>query len=322
MEFINRTGWPAKWLAGSTGEREMLGIAVCKATWRIIGGQLVPAATPEHWPVFDKPFAFAGVTFPGEIDHRKQGTDLVIIGQAHALGGKAVTQMEVSAQSGCLHHRTLVFGDRQWERSWGRFRASAPKPFRAMPLGNDRAFGGQAAFDGQPLPHVINPAGRGYHLTKDDADGQPLPNLERPDRLITAWNDAPLPACWIRPAGPLELGAGGDPATMARRLMVSGFNVSVPELVAEDGALGERLLLRGFAAEGDLALPLPPARGPSGHVKVGALSSVMPSRLSAVVVLPDARAVVGTYHCLFRYLMSPRDRRTVELRWPEGAVHV
>lgn len=319
MEVINHTGWPIKWLAGSTGNREMLGIAVIKATWRVVDGRLVPADTAEHWPVFDKPFAIAGATFGVELDHRKPGADLIILGSAHAPGGRSVPQMDVSARCGALSHRTLVIGDRHWERSWGRFRATPPKPFSDMPLTNDRAFGGQAVFEGQPMPHAINPIGRGYHITKDDADGKPLPNLERPGQLISALSDQPLPACWLKPQGPMELGTKGDPLVLATRMMESGFNLSVPELIAADGNLGERVLLQGFSADGDLDLPLPPARGPVGHVKVGALSSAIPSRLTTAVVMPDARAVIGTYHCLFRYLMSPRDRRTIELRWPGGA---
>ena len=318
MEFVNRTGWPAKWLAGSTGETEMLGIAVIKATWRVIDGRLVPADPAEHWPVFAAPATIAGATFGMELDHRKAGTDLVILGRARTPGGKKVEQLEVSARSGRLEHRTLVIGDRRWERSWGRFRATPPVPFDEMPLTNDRAFGGQALYDGQPMPHVINPVGRGYHVTKDDADGKPLPNLERPGQLITAWTDQPLPACWLKPQGPMELAQGGDPMQLAERMMGSGFNLSVPELIAGDGRLGERLQLQGFAPEGDLDLPLPPLAGPTGHVRVGALASAIPSRLTTAVVLVDARAVVGTYHCLFRYLMSPRDRRTIELRWPGG----
>ena len=319
MEVVNHTGWPMKWLQGSTGNREMLGIAVVKATWRVIAGRLVPTDAAEHWPVFDKPFAIAGATFGVELDHRKVGTDLVVLGSARALGDKTVTQMEVSARCGALEHRTTVIGDRRWERSWGRIKATAPLPFREMPLSNDRAFGGQAQFDGQPLPHVINPIGRGYCATKDDADGKPLPNLERPGRLISAWTDQPLPACWLKPQGPMELAKPEDPLVMAGRMMESSFNISVPELVAADGKLGERVLLQGFSSEGDLDLPLPPAQGPVGHVKMGTLRSAMPSRLTAAVVLPDSRAVIGTYHCLFRYLMSPRDRRTLELRWPGGA---
>jgi hypothetical protein len=319
MELVNHTGWPVKWLAGSTGEREMLGIAVIKATWRVVDGRLQPADTAEHWPVFDKPFVIADASFGVELDHRKVGADLVVIGSARALGGKPVTQMEVSARCGALHHRTTVIGDRRWERSWGRVRATPPLPFAEMPLGNDRAYGGQALFEGQPLPHAINPTGRGYHASKEDADGKPLPNLERPGRLIEAWTDQPLPACWFKPQGPMELSQPGDPLEMAGRMMESSFNLSVPELIAKDGALGERLLLQGFSSDGDLDLPLPPAQGPTGHVQVGALKAAMPSRLSTVVVVPDARAVVGTYHCLFRYLMSPRDRRTLELRWTGGA---
>jgi hypothetical protein len=320
MDFANTTSWPGGFLAGSTAEREMLGIAVCKATWRVDGGRLAPAPAAERWPVFDKPFTIGGVTLGVELEHRKQGIDLLVLGSAQAPHGRPVERLEVGIASGRLQHRTLVIGDRRWERSWGRLRPTPPTPFTTMPLTNDRAFGGCAQYDGQPLPHAINPHGRGYHVTKEGADGQPLPNLELPERPIAAWTDQPLPACWYKPAGALELGAGGDPQALTALLMERSFNHTVPALIAGDGQLGERAQLTGFAAEGPLDFPLPPAQGPVGHVSLGGRRSVIPSRLASVVLLVEARAVVATYVCLFRYLMQPREKRAVELRWP-GAAH-
>ena len=316
MDFTNATPWPTSFLAGSTSEREMLGIAVCKATWRAVDGRLEPAPAADHWPVFDKPFAIGSVTLGVEIEHRKRGVDLLVLGDAHAPAGKPVAQMEVGVSCGSIAHRTLVIGDRRWERSWGRFRASAPQPFTAMPLTNDRAFGGMANHDGQDLPHAINPAGRGYYFAKDHAEGQPLPNLELPGQEVTAWTDHPAPACWYKPAGISDFGSG-EPEEITARLLERSFNQTVPTLIAEDGKLGEQARLTGFAPEGELVLPMPPAAGPVGIVSLGAGRSRIPSRLATVVLIPGARAVVATYLCLFRYLMKPRELRAVELRWDD-----
>ena len=314
MDFSNATPWPTKFLAGSTAEHEMLGIAVCKATWHAVEGRLEPAPAADHWPVFDKPFAIGPLTLGVEIEHRKRGVDLLVIGDAHAPGGKPVERLEVGIACGGISHRTLVIGDRRWERSWGRFRASAPQPFTTMPLTNDRAFGGMAKHDGQDLPHAVNPAGRGYYFAKDHAEGQPLPNLELPGQEITAWTDHPAPACWYKPAGVSDFGSGSADEITAR-LLERSFNQTVPTLIADEGKLGEQARLTGFSPDGELTLPMPPATGPVGIVSLGTGRSRIPSRLATVVLIPGARAVVATYLCLFRYLMRPRELRAVELRW-------
>lgn len=318
MEFSNLSGCPAHFQTGSTGDLEMLGIAVCKATWRIESGRLVPADEAERWPVFDKPHSVLGVAFDPELDHRKQGTDLVVLGTIRAPLGRPTTRMEIGLTCGSVALRSIVFGDRHWEKSWGKPKATAPQPFLELPLCNERAFGGTAMFEGQLLPHAVNPGGRGFHLTKDGAEGQPLPNLERPDQLIRGWEDQPLPACWHKPPGPLELAMAGDPATLVERMARSQSNQAVPELVAAPGHLGARVQLSGFSAQGPLDWPMPPPAGPLGRVQVGDLKSLVPSRLSTVVLLPDGQAVVATYLCLFRFLVQPREPRTMELVWPGG----
>lgn len=318
MEFSNLTGCPAHFQTGSTGDLEMVGIAVCKATWRVESGRLVPAAEAERWPVFDAPHTIHGVVFEAELDHRKQGTDLVVVGAVRAPAGRAVSRMEISLRCGQVALRSMVFGDRHWEKSWGKPKATPPQPFLEMPLSNARAFGGTGLFEGQPMPHAINPAGRGFYLSKEGAEGQPLPNLERPDQLIHGWEDQPLPACWHKPSGPMELAMAGDPDTLVERMARSQSNQAVPELVAAPGQLGNRIQLTGFTAAGPLDWPMPPPSGPAGRVQVGDLKSLVPSRLSTVVLLPDFGAVVATYLCLFRFLMQPREPRCIELVWPGG----
>jgi hypothetical protein len=318
MEFANHTGCPANFQVGSTGDQEMLGIVACKATWRVEAGKLVPVGEKERWPLFDKPHEIAGVNFDSELDHRKQGTDLVVLGTMRTPRGRPATQLEVGLHCGQMVFRSFVFGDRCWEKSWGKLKATPPQPFIEMPLTNDRAFGGTGLYEGQPLPHAVNPRGRGYHITKEGAEGQPLPNLERPDQLIRNWEDRPVPACWHKPAGPMEVALAGEPETIPYRVAQGLFNQAVPELVAGAGQLGDRVLLTGFSEEGPVGLPMPPLSGPSGRVQVGDLKSLIPSRLATVVLLPDSRAVVATYLCLFRYLIQPREPRSMELIWPEG----
>lgn len=318
MEFANLTGCPANFQVGSTGDLEMVGIAVCKATWKIEAGRLVPAGEEERWPLFDKPYEIGGVTFTAELDYRKQGTDLVVLGTIRAPGGRPATQLELGLRCGRVALRTFVFGDRRWEKSWGKLKMTPPQPFTEMPLANERAFGGTGVFEGQALPHAVNPHGRGFCVDKESAEGQLLPNLERPDQLIRGWEDNPVPACWHRPQGPMEVAMAGEPETISERVTQSMFNQAVPELIAPAGHLGDRVLLSGFSEEGPVELPLPPLSGPSARVQIGDRKSVIPSRLSTVVLLPDSRAVVGTYMCLFRYLFQPQEARSAALVWPGG----
>ena len=318
MEFSNLTGCPAQFQVGSTGDLEMVGMAACKATWRIDGGRLVPVGEMERWPVFDKPHAIGGLAFNAELDHRKQGTDLLVLGRIRTPLGRPATQQEVGLRCGQLALRTLAFGDRHWDKSWGKLKMTPPQRFVEPPLANELAFGGTALFEGQALAHAVNPHGRGFYATKEGAEGQPLPNLERPEQLIRGWEDRPVPACWYRPQGPMELAMGGDPAAMPGRVAMGMFNQAVPDLVASSGQLGDKILLTGFSAEGPCELPMPPQAGPAGRGQVGEFRSLIPSRLSTVVLMPDSRVVVATYLCVFRYLMKPREARTMELVWPGG----
>lgn len=320
MEFTNLTGFPARYQAGATTDTEMLGIIASKVTFALEDSGLVPVSDEEQaWPVFEKPFVFRGVGLAQELEFRQRGVDVLVFGNAVAPGGRPVREMDVSIRSGQLAYTVRVLGERFWRKAWRGLTPTEPEPFTEMPLTNDRAYGGAASFEGNEFQHAVNPEGRGFYMDKADAEGGPLPNLERPGQLIEEWTDNPRPACLYKPSGGSmdPAAVAGDPFEILPDILRDGFNQTVPELVVELEGLGDRLELEGFDPRGLLDLPLPALRGPTAHVSVGELRSRFPSTLSRLIVLVPERVLIATYLCLFRYLFRPEEKRSVELRWPE-----
>jgi hypothetical protein len=124
----------------------------------------------------------------------KPKTDVVLIGRAHAPGGKAVTKLAVGLQVGNLRRAIMVFGDRTWlYQAVGGPTISQPKPFTTMDLVYERAFGG--IDEVAALYCKENLAGAGFigKNTRASVDGKPLPNLEDPQNLIHSWDTHPKP---------------------------------------------------------------------------------------------------------------------------------
>ena len=320
MDFANTTPFPAKLLSGSTGDREMVCIVAAKVTYSLQDGALVPVVPAQSWPVFEKPFVFEGVTLAAETDFRKKGIDVLVFGKAMALNGTPVRQMVAGVECGKMRHFAAVFGDRAWRRSLaGGIQASEPAAFAEMALTNDRAFGGKAICSGQELPHPVNPDGKGFCMEKECAAGTPLPNLERTDGLIQGWKDQPRPACFFKPKGIPNMPAAKvkDLMEVIPGIVESSFNQAVPEMVSKPEEWGSTLRLAGFSVQGDILFPAPRLHGPTAHASIGGRRSRFPSTLSTVVVLAPHRVLVATYLCLFRYLFSPLEKRSLELRWGE-----
>ncbi len=129
----------------------------------------------------------------------KPRADVVLIGQAYAPRGRAVTDLEVGLRVGRRQHRMRVVGNRRWSFPTKLAvvpDATAPEPFVAMPLVYERAFGG---FDHEGRAwSKQNPIGRGFinQKTRESVDGRTLPNLEDPARPVRSWDDRPEPVGW------------------------------------------------------------------------------------------------------------------------------
>lgn len=315
MRCIADGPWPAALRTGSTSPREMVTVVACTTTWRVEGGRLAMAEAGERWKPAEQPVEVAGVQLGDDLDFRRQDADLVVLGAAVAPGGRPVREMQVAAGCGAVAHRSLVLGDRVWEKSWGRLRISEPAPFSAMPIGNDRAFGGVAATAQGGMPHGVNPAGRGFHAAADTVPGSPLPNLEDPAAPIRRWTDRPLPSLWYKPAGAPPLAdPPADPVAYACAAGRAALRDAPPALSCPPDRLGAELVLEGFDAAGALRWPLPRPGG-WASVQIGERRARLPLAIARIVAMPAERALAVTWSARFRWLMEPRDERSVVVGW-------
>ncbi|WP_127089612.1 DUF2169 family type VI secretion system accessory protein [Aquabacter cavernae] len=115
------------------------------------------------------------------------------------IGGKVdaphADALLLEAEVGTVRKSLAVFGDRWWTIAGGAYVPTAPRPIRDLLLSPARAFGGAG--------HAANPAGMGFAAVERIGTGEAvqLPNIERPDRLIHAPDEVPLPAAF----GPLDI---------------------------------------------------------------------------------------------------------------------
>jgi hypothetical protein len=317
MDFVNETPLTAAFARGSTSDREMVGVVAAKLTARADNARMTVCTEDDAWPVFEAAHAIQGVTLGAEMDFRKQGTDIIVLGQAAAPRQQPCERLRVGIHCGSVNFEVEVFGDRWWQKVGGDMVPTDPRPFVTMPLTNDRAFGGVGSHDGIQVPHAVNPIGRGFSMSPADAEGKPMPNIERPASLIRSCTDRPSPACLYRPHAP-DINAElltKPPLEIAAHLLENAGNDAVPDLIAPKGQLGSELRLRGFDPWGDVVFPLPPFHGPDVVVRVGAQRSRFPATIATVIALVETRVLVVTYRCVFRYLFQPGDVRTARLVW-------
>jgi hypothetical protein len=136
----------------------------------------------------------SSIHIPSDISLMKPGTDVVLVGHAHAPDRRSTTQMDVSLRVGPISKRVRVFGDRVWRLGMSM---SRPQPFDTMPLVWERAYGGVHERRGKVRAEPRNPVGQGFHAPDEDEEGEFwLPNLEDPSELISSRRHSPPPACF------------------------------------------------------------------------------------------------------------------------------
>ncbi len=125
--------------------------------------------------------------------------EFLVVGSAHAPAGEPARLLRVSASLADRGKALAVSGNRYFEGDM----ISPAEPFQSMPLDWTRSFGGEGYADnplGKGMVQVVAPTGEMRY---------PLPNIERPDRMMTRRSQRPEPAGF----GPLGV---DTPRRMAR----------------------------------------------------------------------------------------------------------
>lgn len=195
-QLDNRTPFAAErgWVRDRDGAE--VWIVAVKATFDIaadgttsVCGEQPPVLRlPEHYGEPGK----TSIKYDADLVLTKKTTDVIIVGHAHAPGGRPVGQVDVGFRLGAMQKVLRVFGERQWT-SRG---PSDPQPFDKMPIAYERAYGGVDARSETPEKDWDwrNPLGTGFVVAGGHADGLRLPNIEDPHHLIRSWKDRPPPA--------------------------------------------------------------------------------------------------------------------------------
>ena len=192
----NRTPFAAErgWVRDRDGAEIWL-VAV-KATFDIFpDGSTVPCK--DQPPVLRVPEYHgepgkSSIKYEADLVMTKRTTDIVVVGHAHAPGGRAVGELDVGFRVGPVQKMLRVFGDRRW----GLLGPTNPEPFTKMPLVYERAYGGVDRKSEHPERdwEWRNPVGTGYAVKKAHLNDVMVPNIEYPNDLIGTWKDRPSPA--------------------------------------------------------------------------------------------------------------------------------
>lgn len=246
----------------------------------------------------------------------KPGTDVLLVGTAHAPGGSPVSHLDVSLKLGPVNKTVRVFGDRVWKAGkFGGARPSAALPWAATPLVWERAFGGTDQAPGEPPEEHAesrNPVGAGFRITagRKELDGLNLPNLEDPRQLISSWKDRPTPAGF----GPLcpqweprRTYAGtydaawqqGRAPYLPRDFDPRFFQLAPSDQVAPGYLKGdEEAVVVGATPEGELRFRLPGHRVQVTY-RLDGTDHARPANLDTVLIEPDEGRLVLVWRTVF-----------------------
>lgn len=128
----------------------------------------------------------------------KPNAEVVVVGKALAPAGTQVASLDVGIgvrRDGhpVVNRALRAYGDRFWQRDRASraYLLTPPRPFTEMPIGYDRAFGGEG--------FERNPVGRGANaqILADHGLPSPLPNIVDPRHEITQIGDHPEPASFM-----------------------------------------------------------------------------------------------------------------------------
>ena len=334
MEFINTAPFGARFFNTVFGEDRMLGAVVARPTFRIEAERLVP--TPDQpWPIEGAPVETPHGTFPADTPFLSGGIDVFVTGNGYAPPGQASSEVRVDVTVGAAFKRSIrVIGDRVWRSESAAgvppeqrdLRPTPPQPFVSMPLTWDRAFGGSAPAEPMPFAYPANPGGRGFYLAAEQAENNPLPNLEDYDAPIKHFLDRPEPVgtAPYPPEGSLralnaidlEINKQQPEESRIKRITPRFFNSANPRMIippARTPRPGELIEVTAVRPTGSLRFTMPAVRL-RVEVKLEDRSYLFPLHLDQIGILAEEQRVFLSYRVAFKYRIVPMELRRTTLR--------
>jgi hypothetical protein len=298
------------------GTESRYAVVILKATYkREPDGSLL--ADDDPMPIVPDPLETPYGMLNGDLFLRKQGADLCVLGTLRR--SRMIKEATISIVCGGFRHALRVYGDRAWVPTGARetLVPSAPIPFNEMQLTYAHAYGGVASAEGLKAAHPDNPIGRGYYLSREEAVGKLLPNIESGSAPpIRTWNEQPAPAGWAPYFMSWGLRARGAVAYDPKdgtilNVAPSVFNNAHPELVLPQIDPGQTVAIEG-ARDTAWKFNLPSTRG-RVRVDLGPDSFDVTSHIDGVFAWMDSERVVVTQRANFKYVVHPGQRRGATL---------
>lgn len=186
-------------------------VAIVKAGFELQDDGSLELAPPDR----KRPIRFADVpwgeppekssiAYPADVCLRKPGVDVIVVGKAHAPGGKPVPSFDAYVRVGPYQRTLRLFGTRLWAGPGDAL--TAPSPVAEVELKWEHAWGG---FDDSDPSAIVadmrNPIGVGVVRDASALKHAPGPSIEDPGMLIASARTKPPPA------GVLPIGRAWDP---------------------------------------------------------------------------------------------------------------
>lgn len=338
-EIQNHTPWAFEPLVTTDADGWPVLVPLLQATYRV--GAAGALAVAEEQP----PPNLKGESHgePGksslrrepETAYTKPGTDVILLGHAHARGPK-VTEMEVALRVGKLNARAKVIGERRWIKGLTDPTPTKPQPFERIPLTYEHAYGGVDTRHADPKRHgeePRNPVGRGYHPKGAPfEEGELLPNLEHPEAPVRSYwgKSQPVGFGYVAPHwSPRRERAGTyDQRWQEERFprlpedfSVDFFRAASTGLSAPGYLSGdEQVVAEGVVPEGTWAFSLPGLRPPTVTVRPKLGERVLlETVLGSVILDADQRTVTLIYRALLRLPTGLHDVAALTIEPAGGA---
>jgi hypothetical protein len=264
----------------------------------------------------------SSIASPYDFAPEKPLAEFILTGSAVAPGGRPVTELLVGVGVEGLMAKTIrVTGDRTWREGLLGVLASEPVPFTRLPLVYERAFGG--VLEGERA-HRENLVGVGLSSlgSREAAVGKPLPNLEHPDRRLSAFRDITPTTCFA-PVSPAWLPRAAFAGTYDQEwldqrfpLLPTDFDPHFFQSAPADQQVsqlrgGERVTLVNLTQEGRLSFLLPRLEMPVVLLFADRPDEPHEARLDTVHIDTDTRRLFMVWRLKARRTGKPYALRKI-----------